>query len=88
MVADGGDTQVWMGMTRTVRRAAAISTRASTAAWGAGSPSPTPRSSATRNRVGCITGDGSVGFNFMEFDTALRKGLPIVAVIATTRAGG
>jgi len=33
-------------------------------------------------------GDGSVGFNFMEFHTAIRKKLPIVVVIANDESWG
>ncbi len=33
-------------------------------------------------------GDGSVGFNFMEFHTAIRKKLPIVVVIGNDQAWG
>jgi len=40
------------------------------------------------SRVLLITGDGSVGFNFMEFHTAIRKGLPIVVVIANDQSWG
>src|SRR5664280_475956 len=39
-------------------------------------------------RVLLITGDGSVGFNFMEFHTAIRKKLPIVVVIANDQSWG
>jgi acetolactate synthase-1/2/3 large subunit len=35
-----------------------------------------------------IIGDGSVGFNFMEFETAIRKELPIVAVISNDLGWG
>lgn len=33
-------------------------------------------------------GDGGVGFHFMEFDTAVRHGLPIVAVVGNDAAWG
>ena len=39
-------------------------------------------------RVCLITGDGSIGFNFMEFNTAIRKGLPIVVVISNDLGWG
>jgi len=39
-------------------------------------------------RVCLIIGDGSVGFNFMEFETALRKNLPIVMVISNDLGWG
>ncbi len=39
-------------------------------------------------RVALITGDGSFGFNGMEFDTAIRHGLDIVAVLGNDSAWG
>jgi acetolactate synthase I/II/III large subunit len=39
-------------------------------------------------RVCLITGDGSAGFNFMEFETAIRKKLPIVVVISNDLGWG
>jgi acetolactate synthase I/II/III large subunit len=41
-----------------------------------------------QSRVCLIIGDGSVGFNFMEFETALRKGLPIVVAISNDLGWG
>jgi acetolactate synthase-1/2/3 large subunit len=35
-----------------------------------------------------VSGDGSFGFNAMEFDTAVRNKIPIVAVIANDQAWG
>ena len=39
-------------------------------------------------RVLVLTGDGSVGLNFSEFDTAVRHNLPIVVVINNDQAWG
>jgi enoyl-CoA hydratase/carnithine racemase len=39
-------------------------------------------------RVVVITGDGSVGLNFAEFDTAVRHRLPIVVVVNNDQAWG
>ena len=39
-------------------------------------------------RVALVTGDGSFGFNGMEFDTAVRHGLDIVAVLGNDSAWG
>ena len=36
----------------------------------------------------CIVGDGSVGFNFSEFDTMVRHGLPIVTVVNNDQIWG
>ncbi len=39
-------------------------------------------------RVVMLTGDGAFGFNAFEFDTAVRHGLPIVAVLGNDSAWG
>ena len=40
------------------------------------------------SRVIAMTGDGSFGFNGMEFDTAVRHNLPFVAVLGNDAAWG
>lgn len=39
-------------------------------------------------RVICLTGDGSVGFQVMEFDTYVRHGLPIVTIVLNNACWG
>jgi len=39
-------------------------------------------------RVLLVIGDGSVGFNFMEFQTAIKNNLPIVVVVANDTLWG
>lgn len=39
-------------------------------------------------RIVCVTGDGSLGFQIMEFDTYLRHGLPIVTVVLNNACWG
>ena len=39
-------------------------------------------------RVVMLTGDGAFGFNAMEFDTAVRHNLPIVAILGNDAAWG
>lgn len=39
-------------------------------------------------RVVCVTGDGSVGFQIMEFDSYVRHGLPIVTVVLNNACWG
>ncbi len=89
VVADGGDTQVWMGMTRTVRRGGHYMDPGLYGCLGAGLPfANAAKLRHPENRVLLISGDGSIGFNFMEFHTAIRKGLPIVVVIANDQGWG
>ena len=89
VVADGGDTQVWMGMTRTVRRAGRYLDSGLYGCLGCGLPyANAAKLRHPDKRVGLLIGDGSVGFNFMEFETALRKKLPIVAVVSNDLGWG
>lgn len=56
-----------------------------------GSAMPTAiaaKASRPNARVVLITGDGSFGFNGMEFDTAVRHGLDIVTVLGNDSAWG
>ena len=89
VVADGGDTQVWMGMTRTVRKGGHYMDSGLYGCLGVGLPfANAAKLRHPESRVLLIIGDGSVGFNFMEFHTAIRRGLPIVVVIANDQSWG
>ncbi len=82
VVADGGDTTTWMGMTRTVRRPGHYLDYGLFGCLAVGLPFANAAQLLNPDKRVCLlTGDGSVGFNFMEFETALRKQLPIVVVI-------
>ncbi|MCP3944265.1 MAG: thiamine pyrophosphate-binding protein [Desulfobacteraceae bacterium] len=89
VVADGGDTTTWMGMTRTMKKPGHYLDYGVFGALGVG----LPYASAAKlcypdKRVLLITGDGAVGFNFMEFENMVRKKLPIVVVIANDQGWG
>jgi acetolactate synthase-1/2/3 large subunit len=89
VVADGGDTQVWMGMTRTVRGGGRYLDSGLYGCLAVGLPfANAAKLRYPESRVLLISGDGSIGFNFMEFHTAIRKGLPIVVVIANDQSWG
>jgi acetolactate synthase-1/2/3 large subunit len=82
VVADGGDTQVWMGITRTVTKPDHYLDAGLYGCLGLGLPYANAAKLLNPDKRVClIIGDGSVGFNFMEFETAIRKHLPIVVVI-------
>jgi acetolactate synthase-1/2/3 large subunit len=82
VVADGGDTTTWMGMTRTVRRPGHYLDYGIFGCLAVGLPfANAAKLLYPEKRVCLLTGDGSVGFNFMEFETSIRKNLPFVAVI-------
>jgi len=89
VVADGGDTQVWMGITRTVQNSGRYLDAGLYGCLGVGIPYANAAKLRYPDRRVClIIGDGSVGFNFMEFETALRKNLPIVMVISNDLGWG
>jgi acetolactate synthase-1/2/3 large subunit len=89
VVADGGDTQVWMGMTRTLRQPGHYLDSGLYGCLGVGLPyANAAKTLYPQKRVCLIIGDGSVGFNFMEFETAIRKNLPIVVVISNDLGWG
>lgn len=89
VVADGGDTSTWMGMTRTIRRGGSYLDYGLYGCLAVGIPyANAAKLKHPDKRVLVIMGDGSVGFNFMEFHTAIRKKLPIVVVIGNDQAWG
>ncbi|HPQ43085.1 MAG TPA: thiamine pyrophosphate-binding protein [Syntrophales bacterium] len=89
VVADGGDTQVWMGMTRTVRKAGHYLDSGLYGCLAVGLPYANAAKLLNPDaRVCLIIGDGSVGFNFMEFEVAIRRKLPIVVVISNDLGWG
>lgn len=89
VVADGGDTQIWMGMTRTARRAGHYLDSGLFGCLGVGIPyANAAKLLYPEKRVCLVIGDGSVGFNFMEFETAVRRQLPIVVVISNDLGWG
>ncbi|MFP4477363.1 MAG: thiamine pyrophosphate-binding protein [Desulfatibacillaceae bacterium] len=89
VVADGGDTSVWMGMTRTVRRGGHYLDSGLYGCLGVGLPyALAAKLHQPDSRVCLIIGDGSVGFNFMEFETAIRKKMPIVCVVSNDLGWG
>ncbi len=89
VVADGGDTTTWMGMTRTVRTPGHYLDYGIFGSLGVGLPyASAAKLRHPEKRVLLISGDGSIGFNFMEFENAIRKGLSIVVVICNDLGWG
>ncbi|MFO8056588.1 MAG: thiamine pyrophosphate-binding protein [bacterium] len=89
LVLDGGDTSVWMNMARTNYRRAGTIESGLFGCLGVGLPYALAAKLALPDqRVYAIMGDGSVGFNFMEFHTSIRFGLPIVVIINNDQAWG
>lgn len=89
VIADGGDTATWMGMTRTVRRGGTYLDYGLYGCLAVGLPyAIAAKLKNPDKRVLAIMGDGSTGFNFMEYHTAIRKKVPIVVVIGNDQAWG
>ncbi|MFO8110993.1 MAG: thiamine pyrophosphate-binding protein [Desulfosalsimonadaceae bacterium] len=89
VVADGGDTTTWMGMTRTMKTPGHYLDYGIFGSLGVGLPyACAAKLRHPDKRVLLISGDGSIGFNFMEFENLIRKGLPVVAVICNDLGWG
>lgn len=43
---------------------------------------------APERQVYCITGDGALGFNIMEMETALRENVPVIVIVAVDDGWG
>jgi len=89
VIADGGDTQIWTGMTRTIRQPGHYMDSGVFGCLAVGLPyANAAKLMNPEKRVCLLIGDGSTGFNFMEFETAIRKKLPIVVVISNDLGWG
>jgi len=89
VVADGGDTQIWMAMTRTIPQPGHYLDSGLYGCLAVGIPyANAAKLLYPEKRVCLVIGDGSVGFNFMEFEVAIRRKLPIVVVISNDLGWG
>jgi acetolactate synthase-1/2/3 large subunit len=89
LVTDGGDTTIWIGITRTFRNAGHYLDSGLFGCLGGGIPyANTAKYLFPDNRVLLMTGDGSMGFNFMEMERAISKQIPIVVIISNDQGWG
>ncbi len=89
LVIDGGDTQAWTDGHYRVRRPGHYVKGGPLGCMGVGVPFAIGAKAASPGKqVALITGDGALGMNFMEFETALRHELPFVAVVCNDGAWG
>ena len=89
VVGDGGDTQIWASLARTVVKPGHFLESGIYGCLGVGIPyAIAAKLLYPGKRVINLIGDGSVGFNFMEFETAIRKKIPVVIVINNDRGWG
>jgi acetolactate synthase-1/2/3 large subunit len=89
LVVDGGETFVWMQMAATMNKPQRFISYGYLGCLGIGIPfGMAAKIAYPEKRVLVVTGDGSVGLNFAEFDSAVRHKLPIVVVINNDQAWG
>jgi acetolactate synthase-1/2/3 large subunit len=89
LVVDGGETYVWGQLALSARRPGRFLGHGYLGCLGTGLPfGLAAKLALPEERVLVLTGDGSVGLNFSEFDTAVRHNLPIVVVINNDQAWG
>ncbi|HSE83104.1 MAG TPA: thiamine pyrophosphate-binding protein [Thermodesulfobacteriota bacterium] len=89
LVIDGGDTQVWTDTTYRVRRPGHYVKGGPLGCMGVGVPFAIGTKVACPDKqVTLISGDGAIGMNFMEFETALRHKIPFVTVICNDQSWG
>ena len=89
LVVDGGETFVWAEMALVAQSPGRYLGHGYLGCLGTGLPFALSAKLARPDEaVVLLTGDGSIGLNFAEFDTAVRHGLPIVCVVNNDQAWG
>jgi acetolactate synthase-1/2/3 large subunit len=89
VVSDGGDTTIWIGITRRFRKAGHYLDSGLFGCLGGGIPyANAAKYLYPDKRVLLMTGDGSMGFNFMEFERSISKQIPIVVIISNDLGWG
>jgi acetolactate synthase-1/2/3 large subunit len=89
VVLDGADFAAWARLLIKSTRPGNTLTHGRLGMIGTGIPFGVAAKLARPNaRVIVFVGDGSIGFHFMEFDTAIRHRLPIVVVVGNDAAWG
>lgn len=89
IVADGGETSIWMAEQAIVLNAGDWLTHGYLGCLGTGIPfAIAAKVARPEKRVLAIVGDGSAGLNIAEFDTAVRHNIPIVVVVNNDQGWG
>jgi thiamine pyrophosphate-dependent acetolactate synthase large subunit-like protein len=89
LVIDGGDTQVWADITYRVRKPGHYVKGGPLGCMGVGVPFAIGTKIACPDKqVALISGDGAIGMNFMEFETAVRHKIPFIAVVCNDQSWG
>ncbi len=89
LIGDGGETFVWALLAHTAKRPGRFLGHGYLGCLGTGIPfGMAAKLAHPDERVLVLTGDGSLGLNFSEFDTAVRHNLPVVVVVNNDQAWG
>ncbi len=89
VVVDGGDIALFANMILDAFGPGSLMWVGGFGHLGVGIPYAIAAKSAYPDqKVVVLSGDGSIGFSFMEFDTALRHGVPIVVVVSNDAGWG
>jgi acetolactate synthase-1/2/3 large subunit len=82
VAADGGETAAWIANAFKARQPGSFLSHGYLGCLGIGIPFALAAKVAhPQKQVMCVIGDGSVGLNFAEFDTAVRHNLPVTVVV-------
>ncbi|MFC1996107.1 thiamine pyrophosphate-binding protein [Chloroflexota bacterium] len=88
-VLDGGNTTLWGIAYNQIYEPNSFLYSVKMGFLGTGLPFALGAKIADPERqVYCITGDGAVGFNIMEMETALREDIPVVVIVAVDEGWG
>lgn len=89
IVADGGETSLWMAEQAVVLNAGDFLSHGYLGCLGTGIPFAIAAKVARPDkRVVAIIGDGSAGLNIAEFDTAVRHDIPVVVIVNNDQGWG
>lgn len=88
-VIDGGNTAVWANFYHEVRTPGAVLGTAKFGMLGAGVAQALGAQAAhPQRRVYCIIGDGAMGFQQQEIETAVRNKLPVIYLVCCDKQWG
>jgi acetolactate synthase-1/2/3 large subunit len=89
LAVDGGDTFVWAELALEAARPGRYLGHGYLGCLGTGLPfALAAKLAVPEEPVLLLTGDGSIGLNFSEFDTAVRHNLPVTVVVNNDQAWG
>jgi acetolactate synthase-1/2/3 large subunit len=88
-VLDGGNTTLWGVAFNQIYEPNSFLYSVKMGYLGTGLPFAIgAKLAAPERQVYCITGDGAVGFNLMEMETALRENVPVIVIVAVDDGWG